>query len=330
MPDAPVRAYRQTTTNTTWLIASVNLGSRANFEVNEDLSIAQANHSCHVYYNSTNNHNVTMFADREWVYSPYIPSNNSTIMYSLVHMEFHGWSDAEQKCTDPFPACWYNVLTTVVSTDFGYSWQYILPPPYHLSAILPYKYFYNQPMFGWRSPSSIIFNDKDGYYYATATTAPYGLQQGGTTMMRTKDLSVPNSWKCWNGTSKQFDVDIGTNPYITENYVIEDHICTIFTNATYLSLLWSEYYDMFMMVGQVNNNEFSFSLSDDLINWNEWSLIRKKYHPSNETLNEVYPSFIDPNCVGKNGYLYFVVSRGKINGTDTIVSDICRQKVEFY
>ena len=64
-------------------------------------------------------------------------------------------------------------------------------------------------MFGWRSPSNIIYNDKDKYYYVTATTAPYGLQLGGTTMMRTRDLSRPNSWKCWNGTSQQFDVEIG-------------------------------------------------------------------------------------------------------------------------
>eukprot|EP01084_Bolivina_argentea_P234223 394316_1 len=339
VPDAPVRAYKQNSKNITWLLASVNLGSRANFELNEDLTISQANHSCDVYYNSTNNHNVSMFSDREWIYAPYIMPNSDTV-YSLVHQEFHGWSDVppDQQCTDPFPACWYNVLTTVISNDGGLSWKYILPPPKHLSAALPYKYFYNQPMFGWRSPSNILFNSKDKYYYATTTTAAYSLQKGGTTVMRTNDLSVPSSWKCYNGTSKQFDVEIGIDPYTAKNYIIEDHICTIVTNASYPTLLWSEYYNKFMMVAQEHGQAqgFSFTLSDNFINWDEWSLIRKGYH-NNQTYHEIYPSFIDPNCnslnydcVGKNGYLYWVVARGKINGTDTIVRDIYRQHVEFY
>eukprot|EP01084_Bolivina_argentea_P208995 356108_1 len=76
VPDAPVRAFRQTSMNTTWLFSSVNLGSRANYELNENLNtISNANHSCKVYYNSTNNHTVSLFIDREWVYASYIMPN---------------------------------------------------------------------------------------------------------------------------------------------------------------------------------------------------------------------------------------------------------------
>ena len=228
------------------------------------------------------------------------------------------------------------MITTVVSNDGGLSWKYILQPPLHLSAALPYKYFYNQPMFGWRSPSNILYNDKDGYYYVTVTTAPYELQMGGTTIMRTKDLSVPSSWMCYNGTSGDFDVAIGDNPYTSKNYIVKEHICTIITNSTYPTLLWSTYYNKFMMIGTTNGYDtggYSFTLSDDLVNWSEWSLIRKGY-PWNSTYQEIYPSFIDPNCkrdnydcVGQDGYLYYVVSQGEDG--NTLMRSIYRQKVQF-
>eukprot|EP01084_Bolivina_argentea_P234225 394320_1 len=230
VPDAPVRAFRQNSKNITWLFGSVDLGSRANYAIDENLSTAQTKHSCNVYKNSTLNYNVSMFSDHEWITATYImPSPNNNIVYGLIHMEFHGWSDATPKCTDPFPACWYNVITTMISNDGGLTWNYIAPPPLHLTAALPYKYFYNQPVFGWRSPSNILYNTKDKYYYATITTAPYGLQKGGTTIMRTNNLSVANSWMCYNGSSGQFDVRVGDNPYTDKNYVIVDHICTIIT-----------------------------------------------------------------------------------------------------
>eukprot|EP01084_Bolivina_argentea_P234226 394321_1 len=342
--DGSVRAFRQNSKNITWLLAPVNLGSRANYVLNENLEISQANHSCNVYYNSTNNHNVSMFSDREWIFATFIMENSDTV-HGLVHVEFDGWRDVppgpgQKNCTNPWPACLFQSITTVVSYDGGLSWEYILPPPLHISAVSPYKFFYNQPPFGWGIPSNILYNKQDNYYYATATTETYGLQNGGTTIMRTNNLSIPNSWKCYNGSSGKFDVDIGTDPYTANNFVIEDHICTIITEITLPTLLWSEYYNKFLMVGTSNrwnnNAAFGFTLSADLIHWGPWSVIRKEYHPSNETYHEDYPSFIDPNCknlnydcAGKSGYLYYVVERGKINGTDILVRDIYRQQVEF-
>lgn len=152
-----------------------------------------------------------MFSDHEWITATWIDDNDT--VYGLIHMEYHGWSDANPPCTDPFPACWYNVITSVISHNSGLTWKHTLDPPLHLTAAIPYKYFYNQPMFGWRSPSNILFNKNDGYYYVTMTTAPYELQQGGTSIMRTKTLNIPNSWKCLNETSNQFDINIGDNPY---------------------------------------------------------------------------------------------------------------------
>eukprot|EP01083_Nonionella_stella_P080083 219874_1 len=333
VPDAPVRAFRQNSKNITWLFASVDLGSRANYALDENLSTASVKHSCDLYKNSTLNHNVSLFIDHEWITATYIMAPpNDDIVYGLIHMEYHGWSDATPKCTDPFPACWYNAITTVISRDGGLSWDYILPPPLHLTAAFPYTYFYNQPVFGWRSPSNILRNHKDQYFYATITTAGYKLQNGGTSIMRTNDLSVPNSWKCYNESSGRFDVSIGDNPYTSTNYVIAEHVCTIITNSTYPTLLWSSYYNRFMMVGTANGSDssgYSFSLSDDLVNWGDWSVIRKGY-PGNATYQEIYPSFIDPNCnssnydcVGKDGYLYYIVSRGEINSDTLNTSNHC-------
>eukprot|EP01084_Bolivina_argentea_P201834 344950_1 len=163
VPDAPARAYK-TNEGTIRLLASVNLGSRSNW--NTSLEYSQMHHDCNIYYNSTNNHNISMFSDREWIYSPYL-FENTTNLYALLHMEFHGNTDTIQGCTEPHPYCRLVVITSIVSTDNGKSWHYPQQPPNHLDAAFPYKYFYNQPNFGWQSPSNIYYNSKDKYYYST-------------------------------------------------------------------------------------------------------------------------------------------------------------------
>ena len=75
-----------------------------------------------------------------------------------------------------------------------------------------------------------------------------------------------------------------------------------------------------MLVGTTNGQDtagYGFSLSNDLINWGQWYVIRKGYK-WNSTYNEIYPSFIDPNCqntsknydcVNQDGYLYYEESK---------------------
>ena len=333
VPDAPVRVYRTYDTDTSYFISSVNLGSRVNYINTSDIDRYPIIHTCQVYYNSTNNFNVSMFSDREWITATYIIPN-TTVLYGLIHMEYHGWSDSSNPCSDPFPACWYNVITLIKSNDNGLTWYYPFQPPNHLVAALPYKYFYNQPPFGWRSPSNIFYNQKDGYFYATVTTFPYGNQSSGTTIMRTNNIEIPNSWKCWNGTS--FSVNISTNPYTTPNINPNDYVCNIITNSTYPTILYSTYFDKYMLVGTTNGYDtagYGFALSDDLVHWDGWYIIRKGY-PWNATYNEIYPSFIDLNStdfnyntVGEFGYLYYIVSQGQYG--NTLERSIYRQKIQF-
>ena len=103
-----------------------------------------------------------------------------------------------------------------------------------------YTYYYNQPPFGWRSPSNILYNEQDKYFYVTVTTFPYNNQLGGTTIMRTNTIEIPNSWKCWDGND--YAVNISINPYIDTNLNPNDYICTIVTNSTYPTILYNSYF----------------------------------------------------------------------------------------
>lgn len=152
--DAPVRAWSNGTAVN--MLASVDLGSRGL----SGRDLLHVLHSCHVYANSTNLSSIPMYADREWVHSPYIFPNGSLV--ALTHMENH----------DPVTMAGREVAVTLFkSDDGGSSWKPALPPPQHIVAVGPYQWNASDASFGYRSPSSIIAGRgaQSGWYYATVT-----------------------------------------------------------------------------------------------------------------------------------------------------------------
>ncbi len=118
----------------------------------------------------------------------------------------------------------------------------------------------------------------------------------------------------------------------------EDQICSIVTPMTHPTLLGSTFYRKFMIVGTTNGEDtggYSFVLSEDLVHWGDYYLIRKG-NPWNATYNEIYPSFIDVDgstsnnfeTVGQSGYLYYIVSRGQ-TAQGALIRDVLRQPVSF-
>lgn len=269
--DAPVRAWFDGTQ--VKMLASVDLGSR--YMVGESLNNLQ--HDCKLYANSTNDMDMSHFADHEWVHSSwYFPSNRS--IYALTHNEYHCDREGCPAWPNATGLSFVSGVTLMESTDDGGSWHHAQPPPHHLVAAMPYKWnltLAREGTYGFRSPSSIVESRHgDGFFYATVT-ANWGRnmlgQQAGACMMRTRDLTDPTAWRAWGGSS--FNVDLSINPWVA--VVSEPQPCVPFTNTTYGTLVWSSHYRRYLYFGtnHSDSNGWHFALSDDLVHWDNWTAV---------------------------------------------------------
>ncbi|MEN8235835.1 MAG: hypothetical protein ABFR89_13045, partial [Actinomycetota bacterium] len=242
----------------------------------------------------------------------------------LVHNEYHGFERGD--CADSHHFnCWYNSITSVVSTDGGKTFQHAHEPPEHLVATLPYPYAPDTAAVGLFSPSNIV-RDDDGYFYALAKVGANLTGAQTVCLMRTDDLDDPGSWRFWDG--KQFE-GVFVNPYeaVPENPA--DHECPALAlgeiGAQMIeSLTWNDYLEQWLLVGisadSIDGREvwgFYYSWSNNLIDWTKRKLLMEIALPwtvEDNAFDEqhLYPSLLDPNSesmsfetTGKTAYLYF-------------------------
>lgn len=263
VPDAPLKAFRNSSGSVV-VLASCDLGSRALVGP----SLASAKHTCGVYMNSTLDYKMADSADREWIQSPWAFKNGS--IYALTHMEYHNQSNQ---------AGLWSAVTLLKSVDGGVSWQHARPPPHHIVAASPFKYEdpTSTPLFGFRSPSNILQSREqgDGLYYAFISAGWGTMVRGqptGTCIMRTSDLTDPASWRAWDGAS--FNVSLAVNPYTHTGLDPVQHRCKPVTKMTYISLLWSSFFQQYMAVGTSKGNDhlgWSFQLTANLAKPDSWS-----------------------------------------------------------
>jgi hypothetical protein len=135
----------------------------------------------------------------------------------------------------------------------------------------------------------------------------------GTVIMRTDDITKPNSWKLWNGTN--FSIPL-VNPYAAVIRDSSQYIPAFVAPRTIRdlrgSLTWNTYLNQFVLVGAgvfpIDGTEtcgFYLSRSSDLLTWSEPQLIRRTIlgwppcaRPNSEQAarnisQEAYPSLID-------------------------------------
>jgi len=86
-----------------------------------------------------------------------------TTVYALVHDEYQGNTHPGQCPSGEYFKCWYNAVTLAVSRDGGKT--YADPAP-RLVASVPYRYGPDQGPIGIFTPSNIVRNERDGYFYA--------------------------------------------------------------------------------------------------------------------------------------------------------------------
>ncbi|MSO95398.1 MAG: hypothetical protein EXQ81_06340 [Thermoleophilia bacterium] len=311
IPDAPARAFRGAD-GRVQLIAAHFINRRS---VGPDLN--HLSHECSVVLASHFDPDPAAFADSEWIGSTY--TNDGQTIYALLHDEYHGWEHPGQCPSSQSwytPACLYNAITLAVSTDGGAT--YFDQPQPHVVASAPYRYVPDRGPLGIFTPSNIVHNAADNYYYALVYLNLSG-PRVGTCLIRTRNLADPTSWRGWSG-GRSFDTSF-IDPYRS----LDDpnaHLCTLLQHAgpgdmQPGSITYSTVARQWLWVGQAIDGAY-VSLSPDLINWSPPVL----FFPAQVTWDYqcgdrdpiAYPSLIDPastsrnfETVGGKPYLYYTL-----------------------
>jgi len=252
-------------------------------------SLPTLKHTCRPYTTLQQEDNVlSHFNDHVWVEAPYVL--NETHVYALTHVDsYNGVHTAGGNV--------YSDLTLQKSTDGGASFAQALPSPHHLVGTSPYDNFRNgmlQRGLGLGMPSSIVKDPKSDYLYVMALAnwgSNFSAQAGGQCLLRTNDITKPDSWRAWNGAD--FTVIVNASPAIAPVQNPDAHTCAVLDlPLRHISLLWSSYYSKFLAFGQ-HNGAWSFALSDDLITWGPTTNIPHESIPwntrGNATITPISP-----------------------------------------
>jgi hypothetical protein len=296
-------------------------------------------HPCARTMTSTNSADQTTFDNKEWLASPWTADGQT--VYALIHNEYQGGSFLTNCSTFQYQ-CWWNSITSAVSTNGGATFSNTGPG--HMVATLPWQFTKDGPQ-GYFTPSNIV-RTGDGWFYAMFRANQKNLQQLGTCLMRTRDISDPKSWRAWNGTN--FSVRF-VNPYIETSINPADHICApvdVQSIGTVTeNLFWSTYFKKWMLVGNSVGGGpgkppgVYYALSDDLLHWTtlellfaaEITFVRDCVPP--DPIKEV--SILDPNStsrnfttVGQNAVLLYTwYHMSGCNGT--LDRDLVRVPIQF-
>jgi hypothetical protein len=341
VPDLPARAFRDQS-GRVQLISAHFVNRRF---VGRTLN--SVNHQCDVLMMSGNQPDPAQFNDREWIAAPYTSVGRT--VHALVHNEYQGNQHPGQCSSGEYFKCWYNALTLAVSRDGGRSFQDARPPPTHLVASIPYRYEPNSGSKGIFSPSNIVRNREDGYYYALARAARERQQQQGACLLRTNDLGDPQSWRAWDGSDF---VTAFVNPYGPVPGGPSDHVCEPVgqnqIDGMHESLTYNTYLDKYLLVGLAASASkgrrgpvwgIHYSVSDDLIDWSPRKLVTEAKLPWTYDCGDsspiLYPSILDPKSTSRNfetsgqrPYLYFTRFHYR-DCVQTSNRDLMRIRVEF-
>jgi hypothetical protein len=284
---------------------------------------------------SNENPDPAAFDDKQWLASVY--TTDGRTIYGLAHVEYQGNAHPGRCPSAEYFRCWWNVLALVVSTDGGRSYRR-QGPRNGLVASVPYRYEPDLGVEGHRNPSQIVRNPADGYYYAVTgqdVLARPGVQrEGGTCLIRTRNLADPTSWRTTDesGAFTRSFID----PYTQSVGPPRSHLC-----GTYLEtrpggsllnpgLSWNTHLQRWLLVGsdQVDPRTdpsrtkwgVYFSVSKDLVivTWTTQKLLLERNMAFVYTCGEpdpiMYPAIVDHastsrsfETTGARAYLYYSV-----------------------
>jgi hypothetical protein len=341
IPDLAARAFRDST-GRTQLITTHYVNHRY-----RGWDLNGVRHECPTLIPSGNNSDPAAYNDKQWLTSPYTIDGRT--VYAMMHVEYRGgtWSGRCPNGADKRTCVWYSIAFAR-STDGGNSYvRYAAPSD--LVATLSYPYSGGTGPAGYFQPSNIVYRP-DGYFYMLVGTVPYGAQQQGACLVRTRTLAQPWSWRAWDGAG--FNVRF-IDPYVETSEPPESHVCTpvgqgSLTEQMTTSLTYNTYFGKYIVLGGMtspltNESGFYYSLSDDLIHWSTPQLLMKgelmwtyKCDPAGPVQ---YPSLIYPGSpsrnytiTGQEGYLYYTHFNYAFSGSGcnlTLDRDLIRVPIRF-
>lgn len=300
-PDLPARAIRDSTGAVHVYIAHM---------VNRRLTgrgLDRLEHPCAPVLRSGDDPRSAQFDGLEWIAAPY--TTDGQVVHALVHNEFQGHRQPPAVCPSRvYRQCWYNAVTLARSDDGGRTFTQ-KPPPNHFVAGVPYRYVPDIGHVGVFTPSNIVLDERDGFLYSLLQVQDHQAQARGTCVMRTRTPEQADSWRAWDGDD--FSVQFA-NPYVARGIRPEQRVCepvsTDEIQDMTQSLTWNTYFDRWLLVGRAGKFDrrrgtvvwgFYFSLSDDLVEWTDRTLLMEAELPWTYTCGDRhpvnYPSVIDPS-----------------------------------
>lgn len=300
IPDAPARAFRTADGRVTLM---------ATYYVDRVLRGADLDHlkpDCQIVYRGAENTDPALFNGHDWIAAPYTLDGRT--VYGLVHDEYWGQQRPDLCPAAKYMSCWYNRVTSVVSTDGGASFHrsgLIAVPPY------PYDGTLGRHV-GYFNPSNII--EMNGWYYATFFATQWKDQGAGNCLMHTNRLDEPGAWRGWDG--KEFSVQF-VDPYRSGNFDPAKHVCAPLPqlHAPIGSIVRHRPSGRYI-ANMAAKGGFFISTSSDLRDWTPpqllWSVPLSGEQGCDHPWVANYPALLDSaspdrnfDSVGDEAWLYF-------------------------
>ncbi|MEM9999932.1 MAG: hypothetical protein AAF940_03530 [Pseudomonadota bacterium] len=335
MPDLPVRAFRDADGQIN-LILSHDSAYAMRGDDFDSLKL-----DCTPIHKSAYDPDPSQFDDHEWIAAVYTEEGQT--VHALLHAEYWGHRYNTGCGSRAYFQCWYNTITAAVSTDAGRSFDHPVDPPGHLVASIPHPYAPDEGIFGAFSPSNIV--QHRGYYYALIKRQEYPSGDQHTCLMRTDDLSDPDSWRFWKGSA--FDGQFA-DPYRDTGRTLRAGNCRPISVGEiaqmYEGVVRHEGLDRFILVGTSNDPTrdpepygFYYASSGNLITWTRrWPLLeaRLPWRATGSQTVYLYPTLIDHDSASRNfettdgtAHLYFT----RLNfGSGNLDRDLVRVPVRIF
>ena len=353
-PDGSLRAYRDSNDK-----IIVHLAHYDNYRLT-GTSFDNLTSDCNIILSSNWDTDPSNHDNQHWLGGGY--TEDGINVHALVHNE--NWSKANDAASGDY---YSTSIVYYSSSDGGVTWT--RPTDYVVYSesdnTSGYSDFNEIGHVGVEAKSNIIKHD--GYYYTLLETNQIEINNGRTAqfltyIIRTNNLSDPNSWRGWDGSGYNVELGDRYNETINTNSLAHLNKGSVWEgNVAYHNenLLYSNYFEKFMIVGFGqfgNKNGVYYTLSDDLIHWSQRILVKTwdsddyiigetdTRERTNNQYRVSYAGVIDHNSsdrnfgtVGEEAYLYWTENQPNAgaptcpNGLSCGAYDrkIKRQKIKF-
>ena len=313
-PDLPTRAFRDYQGQTQLLISHFD-----NFRL-VGPSLDRLAVDCEPVMLSKRSARPRDFADRQWIGSVF--TRDGRTVWALVHDEYQGNRHRGRCPSGRYMRCWYNAVTLARSKDGGRTFQPARKPPRNLVAGPSFRY---RPGIGPRgvfAPSNIVAGPGGAHYALVRVRDLAG--QRGVCVIRSRRVSVPGSWRAWNGSgfAARF-----RDPYRSQSRRREP--CRVVDPGQIAemteSLTFNRTLGRYLLIGLAPPGPLSvgpkvrgiyYSTSADLMHWSARTLVApaltKQDYRCGGRSPIAYPSVVDPGSdsrtyatSGARPFLYF-------------------------